>query len=583
MNQSRPEPQPGESAWHSRIEAAHRLGPGEALAWDEEADLVVVGFGGAGVAAALQAVELGAQVVSLDRFHGGGATEASGGVFYAGGGTSVQKEAGVEDDPENMLRYLKMETDEIVAPATLRDFCERSPETVDWMRKHGVKFQGTLYAKKTSYPGVDYFLYHSDNSLISPYNEKARPAARGHRGWAPPEEAIKATSLGGPIYRPMRAAFEAAGGKTVEQSEARQLILDAQGRVVGVKSFEFVGAPEAAKEHKALLSKAAAIQAKWPPIIPGASLFLRKAEKLTAQARALEERHRRPRYYRARRGVVLAAGGFIFNRGMVGHYAPKFAKAYPLGTPADQGDGIRLGQTAGGAVGNMDRASMWRFINPPIAWSQGIVVNRAGKRFVNESSYGAKIGTSIALDQEGEAWSIVDARLAKESLQQINGGKVLPYQRDLARLNFWFAAKKAKTIEALGPKIGVDAQALVETIAQYNEKAGKEGDEFGKSADDIRALENAPFYAIDIGVAAKLFPSPTITLGGLKVDEATGAVIDDDGEAIDGLFAAGRTAVGVCSWNYLSGLSIADCIYAGRRAARSACGDEVSSSAGSNA
>jgi glutamate dehydrogenase/leucine dehydrogenase len=66
--------------------------------WDQEADVVVVGFGGAGACAALEAKAQGARVLVLDRFHGGGATAISGGVFYAGGGTHIQREAGVDDD-----------------------------------------------------------------------------------------------------------------------------------------------------------------------------------------------------------------------------------------------------------------------------------------------------------------------------------------------------------------------------------------------------------------------------------------------------------------------------------------------------
>ncbi|MEM9704796.1 MAG: FAD-binding protein, partial [Pseudomonadota bacterium] len=432
---------------------------------------------------------------------------------------------------------------------------------------------GVLYPEKTSYPGVDYFLYHSDNTLISPFKEAATPAARGHRGYSPPEEAVRATGLGGPIYRPMRQKFEAEGGKTVEQSEVRQLILDRSGAVIGLKALEFIDAPEQAAKHRDLLNRASAIQAKWLPIIPGSGFFLKRAEKLIQRARDLEDTFRKPVYYRARRGVVLSAGGFIFNREMVRHYAPDFKDAFPLGTTADQGDGIRLGQTAGGAVGNMERASAWRFINPPIAWSQGVVVNMRGERFVNESAYGAKLGTDIATEQDGKAWSIVDARLAKESLAQIKSPGVLPFQRQLAQLNFRFAAKKARSIKALAQKIGIDPGALEKTVSDYNARSGSgDPDPFGKSPGDIAKLEAAPYYAINIGVSAPLFPCPTITLGGLKVNEKSGRVLDAEGAEIQGLYAAGRTAIGICSWNYLSGLSIADCVYSGRRAARHACG-----------
>ena len=119
--------------------------------WDDVADLVVVGLGAAGITAALEARERGAAVVVLDRFEGGGATAISGGVFYAGGGTHIQKEAGVEDTVENMYRYLSMEVQDAVSEETLRDFCETSAATVRWMTDRGVPFLPTLCPVKTPY------------------------------------------------------------------------------------------------------------------------------------------------------------------------------------------------------------------------------------------------------------------------------------------------------------------------------------------------------------------------------------------------------------------------------------------------
>ena len=96
---------------------------------------------------------------------------------------------------------------------------------------------------------------------------------------------------------------------------------------------------------------------------------------------------------------------------------------------------------------------------------------------------------------------------------------------------------------------------------------GEQPDPFEKTTDDIAEIDESTIVAIEISLTAKLFPCPTLTLGGLKVDEATGHVLDAKGKSIDGLFAAGRNAIGVCSHNYISGLSIADCVYSGRRAA----------------
>ena len=166
-----------------------------------EADVVVVGFGGAGACAALEARAEGAEVVVLDRFSGGGATAISGGVVYAGGGTSIQREAGIEDDPAAMLAYLRAEVQGVVSEETLRDFCARSVENLDWLAGHGVPFEASLCPVKTSYPTDDYYLYYSGNEGFSPFRELARPAPRGHRA--------KGKGLPGQsFYAPLKAAAQ---------------------------------------------------------------------------------------------------------------------------------------------------------------------------------------------------------------------------------------------------------------------------------------------------------------------------------------------------------------------------------------
>ena len=89
--------------------------------WTDEADIVIVGLGGAGISAALEALDAGASVIAIDRFSGGGATAMSGGVFYSGGGTRYQTAAGVEDSVEEMYKYLQMEVADAVSSETLRE------------------------------------------------------------------------------------------------------------------------------------------------------------------------------------------------------------------------------------------------------------------------------------------------------------------------------------------------------------------------------------------------------------------------------------------------------------------------------
>lgn len=554
--------------WFSQVEPAQTIADPETFKWDGETDLLVVGSGAAGSSAAAEALEHGLRVVMVDRYSGGGASAASGGVLYAGGGTSVQREAGVEDTPEDMFRYLSLETRGCVSDATLRRFCEQSRHSVDWLIAKGVEFRSSVYRGKTSYPNIDHFLYHSDNSLLPASVAHARPAARGHRGAGrlTRKQMLAAVGLGGSIVWPLHDWLRANGADLMPHTEARQLIVDAEGRVIGAKLLELPAGPA----RDAFLAHQRAAQRLYmliPPIIPGAQHLLRLAVRRLKKAAAIEATQRVTRFVRARRGVCIAAGGFVFNRKMLAHHAPRYTGGYPLGTPGDDGSGIHLGLSAGGATARMDNVTAWRFINPPKAWAMGIVVNRQGRRVVNEMAYGATLGHELAEKHGGEGWLILDKDLVERAWDEIAPGKTLAFQRDLARLNMMFGRRKARTPEALARKVGIDPAGLAGTVQRLNAAiASGAPDEFGKSDEDRVPLLRSPFMAIDVGLAAKLFPCPTLTLGGLAVDEDTGLVRRADGGTVAGLYAAGRTAVGVSSGLYVSGLSIADGVFSGRRA-----------------
>ena len=156
----------------------------ETAQWDRSADVVVVGFGGAGASAALQAREEGAEVILIDRFGGGGTTKYSGGVIYAGA-TRFQREAGIEDSVDNMLAYLKQEVGDAVRPETLRRYCEGSAADLDWLIGHGVQYDHSAYLEKITYPPEGKYLYYSGNEKSPAFAAHAKPAARGHRAVGP--------------------------------------------------------------------------------------------------------------------------------------------------------------------------------------------------------------------------------------------------------------------------------------------------------------------------------------------------------------------------------------------------------------
>lgn len=560
---------PGSAHWYSAVEAPELVASADAGGWDEQADFVVVGYGGAGVAAAIEAAESGLSVLALDLAGGGGSTAINGGVVYAGGGTAVQKAAGVEDSPQAMFDYLRDEAQGVVSDETLRRFCDDSAAMVDWLTARGVRFDPKRYDPKTSYPPPGHYLYHSDSSLTAARSAIARPAPRGHKVRTD-VESTAAIGLGKGLTDPLMATAARIGVRFEGQCEARRLVQSRDGRVVGVCALQFPAGSPARERYARLQAKAQHFATALPPAFPGAGLTLALARWHDRRAQALAGQ-RVWRRIRARRGVCLAAGGFVFNPDMVRHYAPKYAGGMPLGQPGDNGSGIRLGQSAGGAVERMQHLSAWRFIRPPAGLSWGAMVNARGARFIDETVYGAALGYEIIEHHDGKAWIVLDQALYEETLRQTRSKELYAFQSGPAYLALKFARRKAATLAELARGLGFDLAVFADTIAAYNRAAAGEGrDAFRKSMHDCRPIATPPFYAIDVGVTSKLFPLPVLSLGGLVVDEGSGAVKRQDGSTIAGLYAAGRTAIGICSHLYVSGLSAADCIFSGRRAARSA-------------
>ena len=566
---NKPACEPGSPDWYSAVERPEIIERADAIQWDAQADLVIVGCGGAGLAAAVEAAESKLDVLALDRSGSGGSTAINGGIVYAGGGTAIQKQAGVEDSPEAMFEYLRGETQGVVSDATLRRFCDESAAMIDWLTARGVRFDPKRYDEKTSYPPPGYHLYHSDSSLCATRAAVSRPAPRGHKLWS--EGLSKAaTGFGKALTDPLHAAATRLGVRFEPYSEVRRLVLGADGRVLGVVALQFAPGSAAQLQYAKYQALATKFVLALPPAFPMAGLTLTLAGWYARKARALESQ-RVARRIRARKGVCLSAGGFVFNPQMVAHYAPKYLHGMPLGNPGDDGSGIRLGQTAGGAVQRMQHMSAWRFIRPPAALSWGPMVDGRGARFIDETSYGAAIGYEMVERHDGRAYIVLDQSLYDETLRQLDKGDLYSFQRGPAWLALKFARRKAATLEQLAASCGFDPAVFGATVSAYNQAAtGTVPDAFGKSEKDRRPIATAPFYAIDVSITSRLFPLPILSLGGLAVDEDTGGVLRATGSAIPGLYAAGRNAIGVCSHLYVSGLSVADCIFSGRRAAASA-------------
>ena len=532
--------------------------------WDVQADVVVVGFGAAGACAALEAAAAGSRVLLLDRFDGGGATALSGGVVYAGGGTAQQHAAGVSDSAEAMFRYLGTEVGDVVPAGTLREFCEGSASMLGWLESHGVPFEGSLCPDKTSYPTNRHYLYYSGSELSA--RDTAPPAARGHR-------ALGRGTSGGLLYARLAAAVRRSGVEVVRQTAAVRLII-ADGRVTGVECRSLSGAPLWVRTAHRLAHRVALKPFLYMPKL---------GRVMHRPADWMERRYGRTLLAGARRGVVIAAGGFGANRPMLRTHAPFARGGLPLATPGDDGSGIRLGTEAGGATGCLDRVSVWRFLSPPPALLRGVLVDRDGKRICDESRYGAAIGDAI-IRSGGQAWLLVDRATLAEARRQVRGS-TLWFQRLQAWHRLNVAPVTAPTVAEVATRVGIDPDGLAATLAAYNAAAIGEretdpasyptgdvgSDPTGKPPDLLIPLDQPPFALIDFSIRPRMLdPAPVLTLGGLLVAPETGAVLRADGTPVIGLYAAGRSAVGLCSRSYVSGLSIADCVFSGRRAGRHA-------------
>ncbi|UTW12261.1 FAD-binding protein [Marinobacterium rhizophilum] len=530
--------------------------------WDHECDVLVVGWGAAGASAAIEAHDGGASVIVVDRFRGGGASAKSGGVVYAGGGTEHQQRAGYQDSPAAMLDYLKHETRGVVQDSTLERFCRDSVGNLHWLESMGTPYNHEMPpGGKTSYPQDGYYLYYSGNELVPAYRGDAAPAPRGHR-------TVGKGHGGVVLYSHLQEACRARGISSLAQSAVRRLVVDGEGgRVIGAEIWSLPAGSKEARLHAKWAQRAEKLQNLAPAY----------CNRLRLKLSALEKQYAKPVLVRAHQGVILSTGGFIFNRDLMREHAPRYRRNFKIGATGCDGSGLRLGLSVGAAADHLGNVSAWRFINPPQKWPKGIAVNRRGQRFCNEEVYGATLGHAICEDQDGAAWLILDKALHRQSIRQALLGGYWWFQSLPALVLMLLGSKKGKTPAELAQRMGMEPAALEASIAAYNQAISSgQPDPQGKSAESCQPLRQGPFYALDISVGSPVLPLGALTLGGLKVREESGQVLAGDGQPIPGLFAAGRAAVGIPSNLYVSGLSLADCVFSGRRAGvAAACSEAI--------
>ena len=326
---------------------------GDINRWDMETDIAVVGFGGAGGCAAIEATEAGAAVVVFEAASDiGGSTALSGGELYLGGngGTAVQKQHGFSDSSKNMFDYLVMQHAPQGDEEKIRAYVDGASAHFDWLVAQGVPFKGTFLDERLVEPMTDDTLIWCGNEKAWPEIEHCTPVPRGH--------VVQMEGMGaGRVLMETLQKKATELGVTIQcESRALCLVVSNDGEVEG--------------------------------------LVVRKdGQEITCRANS---------------GIVLCAGGFIMNDEMVKTYAPRLTRAQPVGNPGDTGSGIQMGISVGGAAINMHEGFASIPFYPPATTTFGIIVTDKGQRFINEDAYHGRVGTNLLEQNCQRAYLILD-------------------------------------------------------------------------------------------------------------------------------------------------------------------------------
>ena len=497
------------------------------------ADIVIVGGGGAGLAAATAAGEQGASVLVMEKTAGlGGNTKLALGLMNA---ADPQRQAGLPmtdalkdtvrayidmepkdeymagwqqtlraqfedylssgsetlfDSPEFHMIQTYVDGDYYANPVMVEKMCANALNSVEWLASKGLKWPDTT---KTA-QGVLW--------------QRAHQASEYKSGLAYVEtftSTIKAENL------PVEIVYEV---------RANELIVDEDGRVVGVKGT---------------------------------------ASDAT------------PYEFYGEKGVILATGGFSANVEMRQQYNSIWSylgEGVPTSnSPAITGDGILMAQAVGASLVGMDKIQLLPVADPVTGETNTRVgngtspyINKEGKRFVAEDERRDVMAAAI-LEQTDSVCYLIST----DGNNELDENNLNAYGLSLDFLLESGKVYMADTLEELAEQIDLDPATLAETIGKFNEAVDKGYDEeFGRKVFDPGAkIEEGPFYA------CLRAPAVHHTMGGVEIDPQT-HVYNTEGEIIPGLYACGEVTGGIHGGNRLGGNAITDAITFGRIAGESA-------------
>lgn len=540
--------------------------------FDRVVDVLVVGSGGGGMTAALKANADGMDTLVVEKSpQFGGSTALSGGGIWVPGAPS-QRRAGYVPEPDEVFGYLKRITDGLVTDARLRQYVDAAPEMMEFLENSSSWFEfvwkpgyadyypelpgGSERGSTINVPEIDLrTLGDEERNLLT-------PLAMAPKGiWFAPKDLR--------LFYQVRQNWR---GKAVLLKLVYRMF---RARVFGDR-MAAIGQSLVARMRLALKDHGVPL---WLDA-PMTELITEGEGGAIRVVGAVVERDGTALRIGARRGVILATGGFDHDMAWRREHLPELEKDWSFGNPAAMGDGIRAGEKVGAATDLLDEA--WWF--PAICWPDGrlqfmlnermmpsqFVVNGSGERFINEAAPYMDFAHAMIEGQRTgvthvPCWLITDIGsfhryvvaghlpIPKVPFAPVPTGRKVP--------KAWLESgvvKQGNSFEELAGEIGVSAEQLRKTADRFNELASKGHDddfERGDSAYDnyygdptllnpnLRPLGKGPYYGFQI-ILGDLGTS-----GGLRTDEFARVLRADD-TVITGLYATGNATAAVMGRSY---------------------------------
>lgn len=519
--------------------------------WDESVDVVVIG-GGTGIMAAIAAAELGLSAVVVEKSeYLGGSTALSGGGMWMPG-NRVLREKGIADSRERVETYLDAVVGDSAPRARRIAFLDHLVEAVELLRRR----TPLGFSHMREY--ADYFSETTGGSAIG---RSIEPEPLDVATLGTDAGLVRKGSLEAPVPMPITSMdYKWMNLMTRMPHKAIPKVASRVAQGIGGKVIKrnYVAGGGALAAGLIAGARQAGVRLWTGSPLTG---IVRDGDRVVG---VVVEREGREVRLEARRGVVLAAGGFDHDIEMRREYqSPVLEEGWSFGSPSNTGEVIRLAEEAGAALTLMDQA-WWFPAIPPVepggepsvmlaerSLPGSLIVDATGHRFFNESCDYMTAGRIMLGQDDGEpphlpAWLIFDQKYRNS---YVFGGGLMPGQ---ALPDAWYeagVAHKADTIGELADALGIPA--VRDGVRRFNLLAGQgHDDDFDRGLShydryygdptntpnpNLRPLVKGPFYAV------RVVPGDLGTCGGVSADEYARA-LRADGSVIEGLYAVGNSA-----------------------------------------